>query len=194
MKQYRKWTAWLGAGAVVIALGAGCTDQNNNAVPDTAGNVAMGAANTTENVVGAMGNVAGNVADSNGVDAMGNVAGNMAGGMDNMATAAGNVATATGNVASNAAGAVGNGVAATGSALGNLADAATLTPKIKTALGANAAMRGSNINVDTLGSKDTIALRGTVTSAAQKTLAESIAKKNAPGYKIANQLTMGGKM
>ena len=184
MKQYRKWTAWLGAGAVILTIGAGCADKNNNAVPDASENVAVATANTAENMTDAMGNTAENVAESNGVDAMGNTAGNMAGAADN-------VATATGNVADNATGAMANGVASTGNALTNLADAATMTPKIKTALGANAALKGSKINVDTLGSKDTIALRGTVTSAAQKSLAESIAKKNAPGYKIANQLTMG---
>ena len=132
-------------------------------------------AGTTDNTTTAMGN-----AMSNGADAVSN-------GMDN----AGN---AMANGANTAADATSNAVTNTGNALSNLADAATMTPKVKTALGANAALKGSNINVDTLGSKDTIALRGTVTSMAQKSLAESIAKKNAPGYKIANQLKMAGKM
>ena len=187
MKNIRKWTAWLGAGAVVLTIGAGCADKNNDAVPDAGANVVTAMGNTTENVADAMGNTASNVADSNGVDAMGNVASNAAGAVDNSATA-------MGNVASNAAGATSNAVTSTGNALSNLADAATMTPKIKTALGAQAGLKGSNINVDTLGSKDSIALRGSVTSAAQKTLAESIAKKNAPGYKIINQLKVGGKM
>lgn len=187
MKNYRKWTAWLGAGAVILTIGAGCADKNNDAVPDAASNVAVATANTAENMTDAAGNTATNMADSNGAEAMGNTATAMGNTTSNASGAMSNGASTTMN-------ATGNAAANTGNVLSNLADAATMTPKIKTALGANAAMKGSKINVDTLGSKDSIALRGTVTSAAQKTLAENIAKKNAPGYKIINQLTMGGKM
>ena len=69
-----------------------------------------------------------------------------------------------------------------------MADAAVMTPRIKTALGATAALRGSSIDVDTLGSTNSVALRGTVTTQAQKALAENVAKRNAPGYRIINQL------
>ena len=71
-----------------------------------------------------------------------------------------------------------------------VASVATMTPKIKTALGANAALRGSNINVDTSEEYNAVVLRGTVTSAAQKTLAESVAKKNSGGYRVANRLVI----
>ena len=65
-----------------------------------------------------------------------------------------------------------------------------LVPKIKTALGANRAMRGSAIDVDGIGDLNQIILRGTTSSKAQKTLAESTAKKNAPGVRIINQLVI----
>ncbi len=161
MNNIRKYTAWLGAGAIMITLATGCAGPNDTVVEnvasaavDATGNVAEGAVDATSNVVDAAGN---------------------------------NIAPA-GQVVENSAEAGVSNVEALG-------DAATYTPKIKTALGANSAMAGSSINVDTMGEKNTIVLSGTVTSQAQKDLAESIAKKNAPGYTIDNQLTMaGGKM
>ena len=72
----------------------------------------------------------------------------------------------------------------------NSANAAFVTPKVKTALGANAALRGSQINVDTTSDNKTVVLRGTVTSNAQKTLAEAIAQKYAPGFRVVNQLVV----
>ncbi|RYG59161.1 BON domain-containing protein [bacterium] len=89
-----------------------------------------------------------------------------------------------GDAASNAASSAGN-------AISGAAEVATVTPKVKTALGANKGLDGSKIDVDTLPEKDSIALRGTVKTAAQKTLAEKIAKNNAPGYKVVNQLKVG---
>ena len=65
-----------------------------------------------------------------------------------------------------------------------------LVPKIKTAIGANRAMQGSAINVDGLVDAKQIVLRGTTASQAQKTLAEAIAKKNAPGFRIVNELVV----
>lgn len=164
MKNIRKYTAWLGAGAIMITLATGCANKDGDAVPDSTENVVDGAADTTSNVAGAMGDTT-----------------------ENMVDAAGNNIAPVGD-------AMANGASAAGSNLEALGDAATMTPKIKTALGAAPALKGSEINVDTLGEKNTIALRGTVTSAAQKTLAESIAKQNAPGYTINNQLTMKGAM
>lgn len=85
--------------------------------------------------------------------------------------------------------AAGNAVSGATGAMKNVDDAA-MTPKIKTALGANAALAGSNINVD---SKDSgVTLSGTVKNDAQKTLAEKIAKQNAPTYKITNNLKVSG--
>lgn len=76
-----------------------------------------------------------------------------------------------------------------GDAMKNVDDAA-MTPKIKTALRANASLKGSNINVD---SKDSgITLSGTVKNEAQKKVAGNIAKQNAPTYKITNNLKVAG--
>lgn len=166
MQNIRKWGAYLGAGAVIFTL-AGCADRNNNGQPDSAA-------------------TSGEVANS--VDAAGN---KMEGAADNAAAAAGNAADAAGNAADNAVSAAGNAASNAGSAISNAAEAATVTPAVKTAIGANAGLKGTTINVDTLGSKDSIALRGKVKTQAQKKLAESVAKKAAPGYKILNQLTVG---
>ena len=171
MNNIRKYTAWLGAGAVLITLATGCADKNNNGQPDSVA--------TSNEVAGTTSNMA---------DAAGNTT-------SNMADAAGNVADAAGNKMDTAGTAVANGAMAAGSAIAGAGDAAIYTPKIKTALGAEKALAGSNINVDTMAAKKTIALRGTVKSAAQKTMAAAVAKKNAPAdYKIDNQLTMGAKM
>lgn len=170
MQNIRKWGAYLGAGAVIFTL-AGCADRNNNGQPDSAA--------TTGEV-------------ANSVDSAGD---KMEGATENAASAAGNAAENAGdamsNAASNAANAASNAASSAGAAIGNAAEAATVTPAVKTAIGANAGLKGTKIDVDTLGAKDSIALRGKVASAAQKKLAESVAKKAAPGYKIVNQLTVG---
>lgn len=118
----------------------------------------------------------------------------------------------TGNAAVKGVDAVGNGVAGAGEAVVNGAkdlgqaasnvavttekalDGATLTPQIKTAFGGNKALNGSTIDVDTDTTAKTVTLKGTVTSAAQKKLAETIAKQKATGFKVVNNLTMKGKM
>ena len=69
-------------------------------------------------------------------------------------------------------------------------NAAVITPKVKTALGANRALRGSQINVDTTSDNKTVVLRGTTTTKSQKELAGAIARKNAPGFRIVNQLVV----
>jgi len=99
---------------------------------------------------------------------------------------------ATSTEISNSVGKAGQGVEnaakGAGKAIEGAADAAVNTPKIKSALGASAALKGSNIDVDTQGSKDTVTLKGTVRNAAQSKAAATIAKQNAPNYKIVNQL------
>jgi osmotically-inducible protein OsmY len=174
MQNLRKWGAWLGAGAVLCTL-AGCADKDNSGQAETpaAANevpaaVADNFGDTANAVTGAVGS-AGN-AVSGAVGATGNA---VAGAGNAVAGAASNAATGAANVADGAG------------------SAAVLTPKIKTAIGAAAALKGTTINVDTLADKNQIALRGSVKTAAQKSLAESIAKKNAPGYTIANQLKVG---
>ena len=168
MKNLQKLGAWMGAGAIMVSL-AGCTDSNNNGQPD-------GVA-TTDQVANSVGR---------GVDTTENA---LAGTGNAIAKGADTAVDKTGNALTGA----GNAIAKGADSVGDAAGALVLTPKIKTALGNNAAMKGSNINVDTLPDKTTIALRGTVTSAAQMKMAESMAKKMAPGYKVANQLKMAGK-
>ena len=48
----------------------------------------------------------------------------------------------------------------------------------------------SSINVDTDGVKKVVVLKGTVTTAAQRTRAEQIASREAKGYSIDNQLVV----
>ena len=194
MNNIRKYTAWLGAGAIMITLATGCADKNNNGVPDAGANVADAIGNTASNMTDAAGNTASNMADGAGnmADAAGNTMDNASGAMANGANTA---MDATGNVASAAGTNMAQGAQSVGGAIANAGDAATYTPKIKTALGAQPALKGSKIDVDTIGAKKTIALRGTVTSEAQKKMAEAIAKKNGPtDFKVDNQLKMGGKM
>lgn len=85
--------------------------------------------------------------------------------------------------------AIGNAADSAGAAMKNVDDS-VMTPKIKTALGANPSLKGSNINVD---SKDSgITLSGTVKNDAQKKVAGNIAMKEAPGYKVMNNLKVAG--
>ncbi|HEX8234687.1 MAG TPA: BON domain-containing protein [Abditibacteriaceae bacterium] len=103
--------------------------------------------------------------------------------VENAGEAATNVASKAGQAASNAADSFGN-------AAKNLDDAATITPKVKTALGNSPVLKGSNIDVDT--TDQSVTLTGSVKNAAQSKLAEATAKKNAPGYKIVNKIKVSG--
>ena len=172
MNNIHKMGALLGAGAAMFSL-VGCADKNGNGQAETVANPA--------NVDGA---VKDNLADT------ANAASGAVGGVANAASGA---AGAVSNAASGAAGAVSNAASSAGGAIVNAGEAATVTPAVKTAIGANAGLKGTTINVDTLGAKDSIALRGSVKSAGQKTLAAAVAKKAAPGYKIDNQLKVTGK-
>lgn len=84
---------------------------------------------------------------------------------------------------------------AAGNATEGAADVATqagVTGKINAAYAANASLSAIKINVDTVEDTKTVTLSGTVTNAAQKNLATNIAKQQAPGYKIVNNLTTSG--
>lgn len=65
-------------------------------------------------------------------------------------------------------------------------------PRIKTALVNSAGLAGTSIDVEAWmpvnATRSVVALRGTVKNAAQKKLAESIAKKSAPDARIINHL------
>ena len=86
--------------------------------------------------------------------------------------------TAAGSVES-AAGAVGNAV-----------DGATQTAQIKTAMAADSLVRALDINVDSNGDTKTVTLTGTVDTQAQKDRAEQIAKEQAQGWTVVNNLTV----
>lgn len=110
---------------------------------------------------------------------------------DTTKNAAENAATNTRMAADNAASATRNGAA-------NAEDALTLTPKVKDAIVANAALRNSKntINVNT---KDGVVhLNGHVASAEERKLAGEIAEKavrdSGSPDKVMNELTVNGKM
>lgn len=74
---------------------------------------------------------------------------------------------------------------------GKVMSDASLTLKVKTALSASDKLDSSALNVDT---KDQVVyLKGTVPDAAQKAIAESLAKNTvSAGVKVVNQLQVGG--
>jgi osmotically-inducible protein OsmY len=86
------------------------------------------------------------------------------------------------------AGTAGREADRTGARVGASADAAKETADIKTALMAADDIPSMSIDVDTNAATKTVTLSGTVSTAAQKAKAESIAKREAPDYKINNQL------
>ncbi len=120
-----------------------------------------------------------------------NVGGAVKDNLSDTANAVSNAGSAVVGAASNAAGAVGDAAKGAVESVGNAGEAAAMTGKVKTAIGANAGLKGSKIDVTTMAEKNTIGLDGTVTSAAQKKMAVAIAKKNAPGYTVKDNLKMG---
>ena len=71
--------------------------------------------------------------------------------------------------------------------------AAMETVDVKAALIADGRVDASSINVDTSASTKTVVLKGSVPTAEQKTTAETIARDQAKGYTITNQLTVVAK-
>ena len=174
MKQTQSWMKWMGVGALALASIAGCSqsDQQNPSQAD-------------ENRAAAADNVAEGAA---------NVAGNADEVANNVATAAGNqakgAANAVGNadeVAANVANAAGNQVKGAGNAVGR----ALNTGDVKTSLLANPAIKGSTINVTTQPG-NRVVLTGTVKSQNAKNLATQIAKREASGYTVVNNLKVAG--
>ena len=68
--------------------------------------------------------------------------------------------------------------------------AALETMDVKSALIADGRVDAANINVDTSASAKTVVLKGSVPSAEQRAVAEAIAREEAKGYTINNQLTV----
>lgn len=64
------------------------------------------------------------------------------------------------------------------------------TMDVKAALIADGRVDAANINVDTSASTKTVVLKGSVPTAEQRTTAEAIARDQAKGYVITNNLTV----
>ncbi|MGE3509740.1 MAG: BON domain-containing protein [Vicinamibacterales bacterium] len=82
---------------------------------------------------------------------------------------------------------VGDGVGTAGRAAG----AAFETADVKTALMTDSRVDAGDINVDTNHDTKTVVLKGRVPSEAQKDIAEEIARREAEGYRVDNQLRIG---
>lgn len=67
------------------------------------------------------------------------------------------------------------------------------TMDVKAALIADGRVDAGNINVDTVASTKTVVLKGSVPTAEQRTVAEAIARDQAKGYTITNNLTVAPK-
>ncbi|MDP2054624.1 MAG: BON domain-containing protein [Acidobacteriota bacterium] len=64
------------------------------------------------------------------------------------------------------------------------------TMDVKSSLIADGRVDTANINVDTSASTKTVVLKGSVPTAEMRTVAEAIAREQAKGYTINNQLTV----
>lgn len=64
------------------------------------------------------------------------------------------------------------------------------TMDVKAALIADGRVDSTNINVDTSASTKTVVLKGSVPTAEQRTTAEAIARDQAKGYTVTNNLTV----
>ncbi len=87
-------------------------------------------------------------------------------------------------------GTVENAVSETRETAKDVGAAVAITPKVKSALLANTSLKGSSIDVSSV--DKTVTLTGTVTNNAQKSLAGNIAKQQAAGYQIVNNLQVQG--
>lgn len=67
------------------------------------------------------------------------------------------------------------------------------TMDVKAALIADGRVDAGNINVDTIASTKTVVLKGSVPTAEQRTMAEAIARDQAKGYTITNNLSVAPK-
>jgi phage-related protein len=161
---FSKWSKLMGAGAIMMVAVAGCTGSDTN-----------GDGKTADSPEGA--------AIQNSVDSAQNSATNA---MSNADEVASNVAKAAGNQVQGASNAVSNAVPEVVGA----GRTAVMTPNVKDAILGK--IPGANIDVDTNGTTKTITLKGMVKNAAQSKLAADAAKKEAPDYKIVNNLKVGG--
>jgi hypothetical protein len=163
MRRMKTIGTWVGAIAITV-MGAACSERAENSAAE--------AARETQEAASDAARAAGDAAaDAARVTSQ----------------AASDAARATGEAASDA-------TAAAGAALdnaGRAADAAVETMDVKAALVADTRIDASGVNVDTNHNTKTVVLKGVVPTAAQKTLAEQIAMKQAAGYRIQNNLAVG---
>lgn len=173
MHNYRKWGVWMGAGAVLLTLGAGC--DNNQATEPVAA--------TDPRADAEVGEVVDNVGETGKA-------------VENAGEAVAEGAAEAGKEVAQGAEAVGKEVAQgadkAAEVVGDAAQVVTTTPDVKAAILANDSFTAlaNDIDVDTNADARTVVLRGSVNTNDQKSLAESIAKKEAPNYKITNQLAV----
>jgi osmotically-inducible protein OsmY len=105
-------------------------------------------------------------------------------------TRIGHLAAVAAIVASAACGNTMRGVKADAERASENTAAGVETMDVKSALIADGRVDATNINVDTVASTKTVVLKGSVPTAEQKTVAEQIAKDQAKGYTISNNLTV----
>jgi len=83
-----------------------------------------------------------------------------------------------------------HGAAKDASKVGDKISEGAKTGDVKSALIADKSVDTSAINVDTSIETRTVVLRGSVPTAAMKDKAEAIARREAPGYTVTNQLAV----
>lgn len=106
---------------------------------------------------------------------------------------AGDATREAGRDVSEAARDAGRGVTGAVAEGGRAADAAVQTMDVKMALTTDSRVDASDINVDTNHDTKTVTLKGSVKTAAQKTLAGDIATKRADGYRVVNDLAVSAR-
>jgi len=173
--QRRRRAVWLVPALALGLLGAGCTDRDNDAVPDQA-----------ENPVQATGNAAGRA--DNATENAGDAAERTA---ENTGDAAGHAAGQAGDAAGQAANSAARATGHAATAVGEITDNAATTGLVKNALIADKSVPAMRINVDT--ENDVVTLKGDVDTAAQKARAEALARKVNGVKKVVNKLTVKGK-
>jgi len=157
MKKDTRWISYAGVGAMGLLIVAGCTGADQTGDGQTAD---APEASKMQNTVDKMQEGA-----KTGGQTVVNSAGKMGGAAMNSAEHAAEKMAPV---------------------MKNMDDAMMITPKVKSALLANAALKATNINVTT--TDKSVALDGTVKSDAQKTLAGKITAANATGYALKNNL------
>ncbi len=187
MNRLVKWTQWMGAGAIVMVSMTGCQDTNNNNQPDTiSGPAASKAVENTAEAAGREAKEAGQAIE-NTAEAAGQA-------VENTAAAAGQAVEKTAEAAKDVGEKAVTGAAKAVKGTSDAVKGAVNTGNVKTAILANPSVKGANLDVTTDAKTGTVTLSGTVSNAAQKTVAGKIAAREAAGHKIINNLKVtGGK-